>query len=396
MNTSLAMTLPEADVETIKLEPYLETSARQIRETVNHRVLIVHSREPVAAQIEHALLLSGIALDLIHAHTAQEAVALNHQAPVDLALIEKDLPGVDGLNLLSMLWSLDQMCRVPCILIGTEDSAGEAVAALREGASDYLLADDLSPGRLEKVVIGALERSERVNAFENSALEYELQRLLLQKSNRLYRKLHDDLAQNVLTPLGSIYEFISLVLEGVAGKITDEQGRYLAYARGNCEQLRQSVVSETVFRNVHEQSDEAATRCRIGQLVASVVRRFEGEAKLREIFLDYVMDDPETQVVIDSLDFRIVLSRLVAHALRLSGNGSTVLVSVEPRPDVESLEISVDSSLGVFQPIAASPEEFQLQVGSYLVDCTVSNVLRFSLMLPHNQRRSDHDGGIGS
>ena len=50
-------------------------------------------------------------------------------------------------------------------------------------------------------------------------------------------------AHAVLTPLASTQEFISLVLDGVGGPITEQQGKYLGLARGGC-----ATISSTVER----------------------------------------------------------------------------------------------------------------------------------------------------
>jgi CheY-like chemotaxis protein len=71
------------------------------------------------------------------AATAEEALALLAHRSVDLVMCDLVLPGMDGLTLLAAL----QACPAPppCIVLSAHDDPRHALAAMRAGASAYLI-----------------------------------------------------------------------------------------------------------------------------------------------------------------------------------------------------------------------------------------------------------------
>jgi CheY-like chemotaxis protein/AraC-like DNA-binding protein len=74
--------------------------------------------------------------DVLEAADGPSAVALAHTAPIDLALLDIRMPGMDGLATLTEL----RRARpgLPVVVVSGVDRATTAVMALRNGAADYL------------------------------------------------------------------------------------------------------------------------------------------------------------------------------------------------------------------------------------------------------------------
>jgi len=101
---------------------------------VRRRVLVVEDEEEVAqivgAMIEH---LGG---EVTHARSAEEALAAIRERTVDLALVDTNLPGMDGVRLTGHLHALAPGLRV----VGLSGAAGRADRdrALAAGMADHL------------------------------------------------------------------------------------------------------------------------------------------------------------------------------------------------------------------------------------------------------------------
>jgi DNA-binding NtrC family response regulator len=131
------------------------------------RILVVEDEEKLRRVIELQLVSSGFDVD--KAAAAEEGLKIADRA--DLVLTDFKLPGMDGLQLLSLIRR--QNAQVPVIIMTAYGSVETAVEAMKAGATDFLL-KPFSLDHLMQVVQKALE----VHALrdENRQLKEELGR----------------------------------------------------------------------------------------------------------------------------------------------------------------------------------------------------------------------------
>jgi len=134
---------------------------------MKHRILVVEDEDKLRRVIELHLSSSGYEVD--KAGTAEEALPLAGRA--DLVLTDLRLPGMDGLELLSILHRQDS--RVPVILMTAFGTVEKAVEAMKAGAVDFLM-KPFSLDHLVAVIAKALEF--RALRDENLQLREELGR----------------------------------------------------------------------------------------------------------------------------------------------------------------------------------------------------------------------------
>ena len=97
------------------------------------RILVIEDERPISDLMEMNLRLAGYAARQVFDGRAAQA-ALQGES-FDLALLDLMLPEVDGFALLPLLASR----KIPTIVVSAREGLGERVAALRQGADDYLL-----------------------------------------------------------------------------------------------------------------------------------------------------------------------------------------------------------------------------------------------------------------
>jgi DNA-binding NtrC family response regulator len=130
-------------------------------------ILIVEDKDSLRAMLRHALERPGHAV--IEARTQSEAIGLLHDAQPALVLSDLRLPEGDGFGVLRAAKELD--ADLPVIVMTAYGSIEDAVAAIKEGALDFL-AKPVDPDHLLLLVSRALEQRRLQN--ENLLMREEL------------------------------------------------------------------------------------------------------------------------------------------------------------------------------------------------------------------------------
>ena len=107
---------------------------------------------------------------VVQAQDGAEALSLLHTEPLDLVFTDVRMPGVDGMELLRKV--RQEKPDLPVVVMTAFGTIEDAVAAMREGASDYLT----KPVEREALLL-AVQKAARVSglAKENRRLRETLQ-----------------------------------------------------------------------------------------------------------------------------------------------------------------------------------------------------------------------------
>src|SRR4051812_29032350 len=124
-----------------------------------NRVMIVEDEPNVRLVFRTALESPG--MELATAEDGEAALRALKRSPVDLVLLDLQMPNLDGMGLLRQL--REEGNDVPVVIITAYGSVPDAVAAMKFGALDFL-AKPLTPEVLRATVRDVLARHERVKA----------------------------------------------------------------------------------------------------------------------------------------------------------------------------------------------------------------------------------------
>jgi two-component system response regulator MprA len=99
------------------------------------KILVIDDERPVRESLRRALVLEGYEVEL--ASDGEEALArLGTEAPVDAAILDVLMPGIDGLEVCRRLRSSGNP--VPVLMLTARAEVDSRVAGLDAGADDYL------------------------------------------------------------------------------------------------------------------------------------------------------------------------------------------------------------------------------------------------------------------
>ncbi len=165
------------------------------------RLRILHLED---SELDHQLILvhlrrGGIEAKMLRVDNERDFL-MALQQPWDAVLSDYNLPGFSGLVALELLRKRDTS--LPFVLVSGEIGEDTAVAAMRNGASDYLLKSNLA--RLVPAVLHAVEACESRKARERadtelaqsrkrlSELAQHLQTSIEMERTAIAREVHDD------------------------------------------------------------------------------------------------------------------------------------------------------------------------------------------------------------
>lgn len=99
------------------------------------KILLVEDDKDIAQYIENALRSSGHVVDVVR--NGQDALLIGLQERFDVAIVDRMLPGLDGLSLLRGLRGAG--AKVPVIFLTSMGGVHDRVEGLEAGADDYLV-----------------------------------------------------------------------------------------------------------------------------------------------------------------------------------------------------------------------------------------------------------------
>jgi DNA-binding NtrC family response regulator len=153
-------------------------------------ILVVDDEKNIRRTLRMVLEAEGYAVE--EAESAEQALELLGSAPVDLAILDIRLPGMDGLTLLSKARELWR--DLPVIVISGHADTSDVVDAVKRGATDFFS----KPVDRDRVLVSVK------NALSRRALEDKVQALSSRErrfaddmlgDSPAMRKLRDDIAK---------------------------------------------------------------------------------------------------------------------------------------------------------------------------------------------------------
>ena len=128
------------------------------------RALVVEDEDTLREQIEATLRDHEFAID--SAADGDEGLYLATTMPIDIAIIDLGLPGIDGLSLIRKLRS--EQCTYPVLILTARDSWQDKVEGLEAGADDYLA----KPFHLEELMARLRALLRRSGGWSESQLRF--------------------------------------------------------------------------------------------------------------------------------------------------------------------------------------------------------------------------------
>jgi signal transduction histidine kinase len=276
--------------------------------------------------------------ELTHVLRLSEALSLLAKGGTDIILLDMGLPDGHGLDTVRRAHAVAP--GVPLIVLTGLDDEALAAEAMKEGAQDYLIKGEIENRALPRALRHSIERH-RMQSETDLIRTHQMQF----KDEFLSHVSHE-----LRSPLTAIHQFVTILLDGVAGALVLEQRQYLEIILRNIKQL-DSMINDLLD----------VTRVQSGRLIIEpqyasasdaivyVLNTLQGAAKAKGISLDSDVEHGLPMVCADPTRIRQILVVLVDNAIKFTPTGGVVKVKARTcvdNPNFLVLEVS-DSGCGI-------------------------------------------------
>ncbi|KPJ57085.1 MAG: hypothetical protein AMS16_01590 [Planctomycetes bacterium DG_58] len=293
------------------------------------RVLIVDDDEDFAQSLADILQSHGYPCAV--APAAEDACSVDEHFDAQVALVDVCLGTEDGLDLVAELRQTKP--DTLCVLMSAYAELESAMRAVREGAHAYLRkpidGDDLL-ATLEscfETVQLRQEKAEAEKALESANAQLERKNKRLAELREAAERFVDDVSHEFRSPLAVIKEFASILADGLAGPVTDEQAKYLGIVANAVEDLT-DMVNDLLDSSRIESSLRRVDRrrCQITEIIRSVRPMLMKRAAGKNITIVEDIVGRLSDVFADGEKVGRVLINLVVNAVKFSPENSQVTV----------------------------------------------------------------------
>jgi PAS domain S-box-containing protein len=211
-------------------------------------------------------------------------------------------------------------------------------------------ADDPVRPQLQGIMVDitAAKLAEETMACIQAELQKTNRDLL--KKNREIENFYHTLSHELKTPLTSASEFVSIVIDGLAGSINDTQREYLEIAKDSCIQLRNCI--NDLFDATRLETGKLALQrkpVRLDLLARRVITAMLPTAREKEVSLTEDLQPGLAPALADEHRIIQVITNLLANALKHTGSGGSIHIRLRPSAlSDDLLEFSVrDTGCGI-------------------------------------------------
>ena len=174
---------------------------------------------------------SAGSFELTHVLRLSEALSLLAKGGIDIVLLDMGLPDGHGLDTVRRAHAIAP--GVPLIVLTGLDDEALAAEAMKEGAQDYLIKGEIENRALPRALRHSIER-QRMQSETELIRTHQIQF----KDEFLSHVSHE-----LRSPLTAVHQFVTILLDGLAGPLVPEQRQYLDIALRNLWQIEGEEVS---------------------------------------------------------------------------------------------------------------------------------------------------------
>ena len=265
-----------------------------------------------------------------------------------LVLLDLNLPDSHGAETFRRI--MQKAPNVPVVILSGEDDETLAIKAVHHGVQDFLVKSDITSKQLERAVHYAIERQSLLRTLDmtrKQELEFKNQFL-------------SHVSHELRTPLTCIHQYVTLLVDGLAGSLAPQQMDHLKTVLKSVNQLHAMIRDLLEATRADSGKLRIEQRCiDLGELLRQAVAMMRPSANEKLISLEAAVDQAIPLVYADPDRALEVFINLIDNAIKFTpANGSVLVKASLVETDPNSVYISIsDTGRGI--PQEALPRVFE-------------------------------------
>jgi signal transduction histidine kinase len=252
---------------------------------------------------------------LTHLLRMSEAEIHLAKGGVDIVLLDMGLPDGHGLDTVRRAHAAAP--GVPLIILTGLDDEALAAEAMTQGAQDYMIKGQIESRALPRALRHAIERH-RMQTETDLIRTHQMQF----KDEFLSHVSHE-----LRSPLTAGRQFVSILLDGLAGELNPEQRQYLEIVQRNVKQLHSMINDLFEVSGVQAGKLKIELQCTsVSDAIGYTVNTLQGAAAAKGIILSSDIDRELPSVCADPARLRQILIILVDNAIKFTPQSGTVKI----------------------------------------------------------------------
>jgi len=268
---------------------------------------------------------------------ADGLAALTRETP-SLVLLDLNLPDSHGAETFRRL--MEHAPNVPVVVLSGQDDEVLAMKAVHHGVQDYLVKSTISSKNLERAMRYAVERQGLLRSLEIA------QKQQLEFKNQFLSHVSHELR----TPLTCIHQYVSLLVDGLAGPLAPEQADHLKTVLKSVHQLHAMIRDLLEATRAEGGKMRIEPRCiALEELVQQAAAMLRPTAEEKKVGLEIGLDQRLPLVHADPDRILEVLINLADNAIKFTPPDGSVMIQaniVDADPGCVYISVS-DTGRGI-------------------------------------------------
>jgi two-component system, sensor histidine kinase and response regulator len=256
------------------------------------------------------------------------------------AMVPLDLNLPDSRGAATFRSVLQRAPGIPVVVLSGQEDEELAVKAVHQGVQDFLVKGNFNSKQLARAMRYAIERQGLLTSLDMSRKQQ------LQFKDELLSHVSHELR----TPLTCMHQFVTILLDGLAGPVVPEQREHLGTILRSVNQLHGMIADLLEASRAESGKIAIEPRCiAVGDVIRDAVAMLRAAAREKQIGLEMAVDSRIPLVLADSDRIFQVLTNLLENALKFTPPDGSVMVKaclVDADPDFVYISVA-DTGRGI-------------------------------------------------
>jgi signal transduction histidine kinase len=303
------------------------------------KILLVEDNPYDAELLQETLLeVPTVGFQWVHVPQLNDAISRLREERFDIVLLDLSLPDSQGQETLARAYG--QAHDTPIVILTGHSDESMALRTVHEGAQDYLVKGQVDGPTLVRSIRYAIERHRLITELDRGR----------QQQLKIKDQFLSHVSHELRSPLAVIHQFVTILLDRIAGDLTSEQQEYLGIILRNVNQLRKMI--EELLEVTRAETGKLAIHPQwtpLSELVHETLGTMQIALSGKGIDLSGEIPGDLPFAYADPNRVRQILMNLIDNAIKFTPEKGKITVRIQPfNDDPHFLCISVaDTGCGI-------------------------------------------------